>query len=222
MQAIRAAGAGIVIAPWSGVRRSTAVFWVVACGLALRASGAAAQVPPSLPERWPEAASPATPPPPPPAATRWYGWQTLLADAWAVTLTIVLSASVDQHDDTAVIGAVVVGTSAFVLGAPIVHAAHGNRANAAWSLVLRVGLMGLGAGIGAASGEAECGGYQYDHEGCSVGYAAAGVLLGALMATIVDAAVLGRESIADRAGGATSVGFMPLRGGGGLSLAARF
>ena len=77
---------------------------------------AAAQAPPALPERWPETA-----PAIPIAAAarvqeRWYGWQTLLTDAGAITLTIALTANADERDDAAVIGAFVIGASVFALG----------------------------------------------------------------------------------------------------------
>lgn len=196
--------------------------WSLVCGLALRASVAAAQTVPALPERWPEAA------PPPPSrpverpVERWYGWQTLLADAGAVTLTIWLSTSVDEHNDAAVIGAVVAGVGSFVFGGPIVHAAHGHWTKAAGSLGLRAGLMLLGGGIGAAIGADACSQYVYDHEGCAIGDGAVGLMIGAVMATILDAAVLGREQIAAHAGGAPTLAFTPLRDGGGLSIIGRF
>lgn len=152
---------------------------------------------------------------------RWYGWQTLAADIGAVTLTLVLGANVDERNDAAVIGTAALGATAFLLGGPIVHAAHGHWDKAGISLALRAGLVLLAAGVGAAIGADACGQYHYDHEFCAEGYALAGAVIGAGAAVIVDAA-LGSDEIATRAASTPRVAFTPLRGGGSLSLAARF
>jgi len=192
--------------------------------LVLRVGTAAAQTPPPVaPEPWPQtAAPPLAAEPPRPPVMRWYGWQTLAADIGAVTLTLVLGANVDERSDAAVIGTAALGATAFLLGGPTVHAAHGHWDKAGISLALRVGLVLLAGGIGAAIGGDACGQYHYDHEFCAEGYALAGAVIGAGAAVIVDAA-LGSEEIAPRAARTPRVAFTPLRGGGGsLSLAAHF
>jgi len=195
----------------------------LALAFVLRVETASAQTPPPVaPEPWPAAAPPLTAqPPPPPPVMRWYGWQTLAADIGAVTLTLVLGANVDERNDAAVIGTAVLGATAFLLGGPIVHAAHGQWTNAGISLALRGGLVLLAGGIGAAIGADACGQYHYDHEFCEGGYALAGAVIGAGAAVIVDAA-LSREPIAPRDTSTPRVAFSPLRGGGGVSLLGRF
>src|SRR6478609_7440237 len=100
---------GTAIALPSHVRASNVVFWSGVCGLVLHAGPAAGQAPPALPENWPEAAPSIPVAPPVPVRERWYGWQTLLADTAAITLTVALTTNADEHDDAAVIGALAIG-----------------------------------------------------------------------------------------------------------------
>jgi len=199
----------------------TVAFWSIACacGLALRAGSAAGQAAPT-PEPWPQAAPPAAPPAP--TVERWYGWQTLLADTGVLTLAIGLGGHVDERNDVAVIGAVVAGLSAFALSGPVVHAAHGHWGKAGGSLALRGGLLLLGGGLGFAAGQDSCAQYAYDHEGCGVGYGAAGLVIGGLLAIIADSAILARDQVPVPARSEPAVAFTPLRGGGGLALIGRF
>ena len=198
---------------------SKAAFWSIACacGLALRAGSAAGQAPP--PEPWPQAAPPVAAEP---TVERWYGWQTLLADTGVLTLAIGLGGRVDERNTAAVIGAVVAGLGAFALSGPIVHAAHGHWPKAGGSFALRSGLLLLGGALGYAIGQDGCAQYAYDHEGCGIGEGAAGLVIGALLAIIGDAAVLAREQVPVSARGAPAFAFTPLRGGGGLALIGRF
>ena len=86
------------------MRCTKAALLTIAFALVLRESTAAGQTPPPAPERWPVAAPEVASEPTasvPPPATRWYGWQTLLADFGALALTIGLGASVDEHNDAA-------------------------------------------------------------------------------------------------------------------------
>jgi len=183
---------------------------------------AAAQAPPALPERWPEAAPPIPIGPAAPVQERWYGWQTLLTDAGAITLTIALTANADERDDAAVIGAFVIGASVFALGSPIVHGAHDHWGKAGVSLALRLGLSLIGAAIGAGIGADSCSQYVYDHEGCAIGYGALGLIAGATTAVIVDAAVLARELVPAPARDHAMFLFTPMRSGGGLTVVGRF
>ena len=196
----------------------------MACAL-VRASTAAGQTPPLAPERWPVAAPEVASEPTasvPPPATRWYGWQTLLADFGALALTIRLGASVDEHNDAAVVGAVVASVGAFALGGPIVHAAHGHWEKAGGSLALRGGLMLLGGLVGWGIGADACSQYFYDHEGCALGYAVVGLVAGTAASIIVDASLLGREPVPTSAPSQTQFVFAPTRSGGGLSLIGHF
>jgi hypothetical protein len=217
---------GTAIALPSRMRASNAFSWPVACGVVLCARLAAAQVPPAPPEPGPEAGPSIPIAPAVPVPERWYGWQTLLTDAGAITLTIALTASADEHDDAAVIGAFVIGASAFALGAPIVHVAHGHWGKAGISLALRLGLSLIGGAIGAGVGADSCSQYVYDHEGCAVGYGVLGLIAGATTALIVDAAGLAREPAPAPAPVPARNDpvfvFTPLRSGGGLTLVGRF
>lgn len=110
----------------------------------------------------------------------WYGWQTLLTDALALTTAF---ASPEF------------GLMTYGLGAPIVHWGHGNVGRGFASLGLRAGapiLLGLG-------GLATC-----DHSGASddehsgwecLGTAAVGVALGMLTAVVIDSSVIARETV---------------------------
>jgi hypothetical protein len=202
----------------------------VACGLVLHANVAAAQ-------RWPVAPEPleppcaATPPmaaapaeAPPAQQTRWYGWQTFVADAGALGFAaLALGTSSANGSDAAAFVPLAVGGGSYLLGGPIVHAAHGHWGKAGGSLALRVGLPLLGWAAGyALSGDSCRREYAYDHEGCPFENAAYGLILGAVSAMILDAVLLGRERVDDGARGAPSVAFTPLNGGGNLSLAGRF
>lgn len=213
---------GTAIALPSHVRASNVVFWSSVCGLVLHAGSAAGQAPPPLPENWPEAAPSIPMTPAAPVQERWYGWQTLLADAGAITLTIALTTNADERDDAAVIGAFVIGASAFALGGPIVHGAHGHWGKAGVSLALRVGLSLIGGAIGAAIGADSCSQYVYDHEGCAIGYGAVGLIAGGTAAVIVDAAVLARELVPAPPHDHVMFVFHPSRSGGGLTLVGRF
>jgi hypothetical protein len=204
------------------MRAPDAFSWAVACGLVLCSRAAAAQVPAVPPEPWPEAGPTIPISPAAPVLERWYGWQTLLTDAAAITLTVALTANADEHDDAAVIGAFVIGASAFALGGPIVHAAHGHWGKAGISLASRLGLSFIGAAIGAGIGADSCSQYVYDHDGCAIEDGALGLIAGAAIAVIVDAAVLAREPVPAPSRNDALFVFTPLRSGGGLTLVGKF
>jgi hypothetical protein len=89
--------------------------------------------------------------PPPPNAKperRWYGWQTLLADAASITLVAVGGA----REDAGVAG---IGTLGYFLGAPTVHWAHGHAGKGFASFGLRAApivLVVSGIGLFADGG----------------------------------------------------------------------
>jgi|GEM_PF-2725679 len=118
----------------------------------------------------------------PPPGPRWYGWQTLAFDAAAITL--VFGALALQEDEASpLIG--VLGAATYGIGAPVVHAVHGNYGRAFGSLGIRVlapiaiGLIGMQL-EDCSQGEFLCG--------------AAGLVIGGLVgisgAIAVDAAAL--------------------------------
>jgi hypothetical protein len=71
---------------------------------------------------------------------RWYGWQTLLADATALGVGIA-----GANRNELALGLTGVGIG--LLGAPIIHAAHGNWEGAGASLAMRAAVPLLSYGI---------------------------------------------------------------------------
>ena len=127
-----------------------------------------------------------------PATARWYGGQTLMADAGGIGLiTTALALDAAGARGPAVGGTFLLGVGGLLLGGPVVHAVHGRWGRAGASLALRVGLPILGWAAGFGIGRQSCG-YEYDHEGGPTDYANVGVLFGALAAIVVDSAVLAR------------------------------
>jgi len=108
--------------------------------------------------------------------THWYGWETLTVDAVSVAAMPLAG----------------VGVAGYLVGAPIVHAAHDRWGAAAASLGLRVALPIAGAYAGVAL--ANCGNSQRASEDwCGLGEAVLGLGVGMLAAIVIDAAVLGYE-----------------------------
>jgi len=140
------------------------------------------------------APGPYYPPPwaaPPPDASaddsdeqeNWYGWQTLAVDGTSLALAIGGGASE--------LGAVAgLGVTGLIVGAPIVHFAHGRVGTGFASAGLRVGLPIVGALIGVAAEDCHDG-----RDWCGLGGAAVGVLVGGVAAIALDAAVLAREDV---------------------------
>lgn len=130
----------------------------------------------------------------PRAASRWYGWQTLATDGAAVALT-GLSLASDGSTSRAMFG--VGGLGAFVLGGPIVHAAHGRWGAAAGSLALRVVTPLGGAVVGALAGASA----SEDDGVVGLANAVVGMLVGFTIGTgaasAVDSAALAHEKVDD-------------------------
>jgi hypothetical protein len=134
-----------------------------------------------------------------PTLPRWYGWQILTADAVAFTVAIAGAATNGSgSDDVAV-----TGLASFVLGGPIIHAAHGRGRIALASAGLRVALPVLGAVIGASaaphcpspgaptSGDQTIG-FCVDPAAIDAIY---GMLIGMVVATSIDAAALSWDRV---------------------------
>lgn len=81
------------------------------------------------------------------------------------------------------------GLGTYLLGGPVVHAAHGNWGRALGSLGLRSGAPILGAVLGV--GLEDCKG----SDACGLAGAAVGVTLGMGAAIAIDAAVLAHEEV---------------------------
>jgi hypothetical protein len=113
---------------------------------------------------------------PTPTKTKWYGWQTLIADGGTVAATYVT-------------GNPFVFLGGYTLGAPIVHWAHGNVLNGFASLGVRI-VAPIIAGF--VAGSLDRGGVpdgRVNERAIGVG-----LLGGGLFASMFDAVVLARST----------------------------
>lgn len=147
---------------------------------------------PELPQPMDAEASPSEPtavsaPDPMARAPRrvWYGWQTLLTDAAAVTLV-----SVGVRAKSGLLA----GTGAFsyAFGGSVVHGMHEHTYKALASFGVRIGAPILGFVLGAASADSNCAKTDYDCQD-DLGPAFSGFLIGVLTASAFDAAILAHE-----------------------------
>jgi hypothetical protein len=119
---------------------------------------------------------------------RWYGWQTLTADAASITL---IAAGVSSRSDMAAF----TGIASLAVTPSIVHLAHGNYGAAGGSLAMRVAGVPLAAGAGYAIGRAACSPASEDKDvPCSALTADFTMLGAALFAVVLDSAILGYDS----------------------------
>lgn len=121
---------------------------------------------------------------------RWYGWQTLALDGLALT-ALVATPSQYVDDESAGTGLFYAAIGTFVLGGPIVHAAHGNWGRAAGSAALRLGAILL---TGLAIEASKC---PYEHCDATEQIVVGGLVGFALIPPViaVDSAVLARETV---------------------------
>jgi hypothetical protein len=114
----------------------------------------------------------------------WYGWQTLLVDGGVLVGTLAISSGGRSGSL-----ALPVITTGFIVGGPIVHAAHGQATSALGSLVLRASGPLLIAAAFASDTTSGGGGYA-----APLGLLVLGVL--AIPAAIaIDSAVIAREDV---------------------------
>jgi hypothetical protein len=124
---------------------------------------------------------------------RWYGYQTLLSDFLSTTLFAAGVATFDLRFDIGGGGQrrsgssdvpgmlLLAGMTGYAFGGPAIHAAHGHRVNAGYSLGLRVGSVAAAAGIATAIDDPAVGPF---------------VLLSApLVAMILDTGLLAHETV---------------------------
>jgi len=140
-----------------------------------------AEADPPAPAQAPWQAPPQESPPPTPAtksSVEWFGWQILLADAAAVGGGVALSQRTGSPYPLML---------TWSLTAPLVHGLHGDGVGVAGSLGLHVVLPIVGAFVGVRTA-GPC--RDYDDGGCGLGEAVAGALVGAVAATLIDAAFL--------------------------------
>ena len=121
--------------------------------------------------------------------TSWYGSQTLATDAAAFALLVPAAVAGAQNNDMAAESLVYTALGSYVMGAPIVHAAHGNWGRALGSLGLRIAAPIAGAFLGAAI--EDCSGGDF----CGAAGGVVGLAVGAGTAIALDAAVIARETV---------------------------
>ncbi|MBK7585538.1 MAG: hypothetical protein IPI67_35805 [Myxococcales bacterium] len=112
---------------------------------------------------------------------RWYGGQTLIADG--ASLGAIFAGGAAESSELAVFGLL-----GMFFAAPIVHAAHGHAGKPFASLGLRVGLPIVGGFVGCAADDSD------GMFGC-LGGAAAGMFLGLVAASVLDASVIAYEDV---------------------------
>jgi hypothetical protein len=150
---------------------------------------------------------------------RWYGWQTLLIDAAALSVVItgVIVAEDSRRTEEIGLGMVIGGVIGGLAGPPLVHVAHGKWDNAGISAGFRLGGAAVVFGSAAACSS--------ERGSCSDGWAFL-ALIGVLaypIAVIADAANAyedvppGEEARVTIAPWATAV-----RGGGALGMQGAF
>lgn len=143
-------------------------------------------------------------------AEAWYGWQTLLVDAGAVSAMVV---GLSENSGPLLYG----GVGTYPLGAPFVHGAHERSTTGAHSFLMRAGLP-LGA---AVLGYFLMSGSRLEMAGGAVG----GAVLAMGVPITIDATFLAYEEVED---GRVSTGLQVLprltltRNGRGLILSGQF
>lgn len=150
----------------------------------------------------------------------WYGYQTLLVDMAGIGMG--LGAAGGGYP------LAITGLATYLVGGPVVHAAHGNGAKVAIDIGVRLGAPTAGAMTGALL--ACAGGCRGDFGPLAgVVGGAFGAGIGALTAIVIDAAVLAREPAERRATEAKWDGKPVVRpevsslpGGGAVGLAGAF
>ncbi|HEU4411415.1 MAG TPA: hypothetical protein VFS43_39555 [Polyangiaceae bacterium] len=123
---------------------------------------------------------------PAPKEREWYGWQTLLVDAAASSVYGVAVATRSEAINW-------VAQGGYLAGAPLVHASRGRYGVAAASLGLRAFAPLVGAWVGDVAADGRCG-YEIDLGwSCAAKHRFAGAFLGAVVASVTDAALLARR-----------------------------
>jgi hypothetical protein len=117
--------------------------------------------------------------------TRWYGWQTLLADAGAGTLLLIDDPGADGSGTGLRYAAGQQAPVVFLAGGPLVHLTHWHPLRAGASLLLRAGLVAAAFLVTRGGDASEC--VRFD---CS---SHKWMVVGAGAASLVDAAWLGWE-----------------------------
>jgi hypothetical protein len=133
----------------------------------------------------PSAITQDSPPPAEDTATRWYGWQTLIADGGSFALALL---ALHQANTSAEKPLIIASAALYLAGAPTVHFVHGNVPEGIGDVLYRGGIPAaaglLGAVIGGA-GTNSIGGGVYG--------GLIGVVAGGVAASTIDAIWLASE-----------------------------
>jgi len=136
-----------------------------------------------------------------------YRLQVLGADA--VSYALLLGSAYAGHDARQTLRGG--GASIFLVGAPVVHLVHGRLGRGVADVGLRIAIPAVGALVGSMQG---------DDEGSGV---AAGFLVGAAIASVLDAAWLaGGDEPRPTTGQPVATTVSPVRGGAMLGLGGSF
>ena len=158
----------------------------------------------------------------PHANTRWYGWQTIVADAAGMGFGLYLYLNANERGVTEEgivvfpltqwLGIYFLGT----LASPVIHLVHGEWQAALGALPLRLlggPILGAGAMLGYCAAVAE--------KGCANEGFSWGMMVGAIFVAAIDATLLAREEVEEGDDqvvfGPTLVGDKP-----GLTIGVRF
>ncbi len=165
------------------------------------------------------------------APGRWYGWQTLLADASFIAVFASTPAWGDVGEGGGI--ALVFDLLGFLATAPVIHSVHGNADAGGMTMLLRLGATSVGALTGFGAGAAaRCSSEPATlfSSFCGISNAGRGAyygtLIGAGLAAVLDAVAFAWEK-PDASRAATSsfrwtVSPFGLRGGAGLGVVASF
>jgi hypothetical protein len=118
--------------------------------------------------------------------SRWYGWQTLTADAAAASL-FALIVGLDVAGKSAQGPVAGVGLGVYLLGAPAIHVAHRRVGAGLASLGIRLVAPAIGAIVGSSFNS------RYSETGDQL---VLGLFAGIVVASALDATLLARESVA--------------------------
>jgi hypothetical protein len=173
----------------------------------------------------------APPAPTPARQAEWYGWQTLLVDGVAIgTIPLELAPSASFTRTPSASYLLLASVSTYAIGAPLVHIAHGHTGRGLADLGLRVGAVAAGGIAGAALGKpgtpSAC---EANLAGClaeSSNGLAVGATIGAVLASLIDASLLARETKPAEMAPSPSFTWSPLaamtKGGGTAGLQGSF
>ena len=167
----------------------------------------------------------------PPPKEEWYGWQTLLVDGVSLgTIPLELAPSASFARTPSASYLFLGSLSSYAFGAPLVHVAHGHWGRGVADLGLRVGAVAAGslagAALGTPSGLSSC---EATFAGCFAAGSnglAVGAMIGAVLASLVDASLLARDTKPGETTPTRSLTWAPsaamTRGGGTAGLAGSF